>query len=238
MTIEVTTNFVSDRLIYVNMTRETAKGNKDTYNAFNAANTDGDDKISEKEYATYLKKSCSIDVKTMDVVCTKAAAPTQYRKDLLENTQVDFYPDLELGNIPVGAKNVYKLIDLDKNNKLSKEEITAFNKARNLFEQTKNVIMKKCDKHGIKFGSVGLAGMAATLGSSYCALDGIAILGSTGPVGWGIAAVAALGTAGYLLYESHSYEKECRAIEQKLLEQTNNHPYVLEHLKEISLYYD
>lgn len=242
MTIEVNTEFKSDRLIYTNMTREAAKSNKAMLSAFNMANTDGDDKISEKEYNEYLNKSCSIEVKTIDKVCTKASAPRHYRKDLLENTQVDFYPGLELGNIPNGAKNIYKLIDTDKNNKLSNEEIIKFNKARDLFENAKQEIIKKCDKHGKKFGSAGFAGLAGTLGGAYFALDGISIagtfLGCIGPAGWIIAGVSAVGAGGYMLYETHSYKKECREIEQNLLEQTKNHPYVLEHLKDIKFYYD
>lgn len=242
MTIEVNTNFVSDRLIYAEMPKETAMKNEYTYAVFTFANTDGDDKISEEEYAEYLKNSCSAEIKTMDVVCTRAAAPQQYRKDLLENTQVDFYPGLELGSIPIGAKDIFTSIDLDKNKKISAKEIQAFNEARALFEQTKQEIRTICDKHGKKFGAVGLAGLAGTLGGAYFALDGITIagtfLGCIGPVGWAIAGVCALGATGYLLYESHNYKNKCREIEQRLLEQTQNHPYVLEHLREITLYYD
>ena len=242
MTIEVNTNFVSDRLIYTNLTREEAKKNKSVYEAFNSANTDGDDKISEKEYAAYLKKSCSIEVKTIDKVCTKHSAPRRYRKDLLENTQVDFYSGLELCNIPTGAKDIFKLIDTDKNNKLSNEEVTTFNKVRDLFENAKQEIIKKSDKHGKKVGSAGLVGLAGTLGGAYFALDGVTVagtfIGCIGPAGWVIAGVSALGAGGYMLYETYSYKKECKEIEQKLLEQTNNHPYVLEHLKDINFYYD
>ena len=222
------------------MTKEVAEKDKNVFAVFNAANTNGDNKISEDEYCEYLKSSCSIDLKTVDVVCTKASAPRLYRKDLLENKQVDFYPGLELGDIPRDAKNIYTLIDLDKNNKLSKEELLEFNKARNLLEQTITKIKNKCDKHGVKTGSVGLAGLATALGGAYFSINGVSIgtafLG--GPVGWGIAGIAALGTAGYLLYEANSYKKECKKIEQQLLEQTNNHPYILEHLKDFTLYYD
>ena len=242
MSIEVNTDFVSNRLIYTNLTREEAKKNKSVYEAFNSANTDGDDKIREKEYAAYLKKSCSIEVKTIDVVCTKHSAPRHYRKDLLENTQVDFYPDLEIGNIPTGAKNIYKLIDSDKNNILSDKEISTFNKVRDLFENAKKEIIKKRGKHGKKVGFAGLTGLAGTLGGAYFAIDGITVagtcLGWIGPAGWAIAGVSALGAGGYLLYETYNYKKECREIEQKLLEQTKNHPYVLEHLKDIKFYYD
>ena len=242
MTIEVNTNFLSDRLIYTNLTKEEAKKNKAVYEAFNIANTDGDNKISKKEYAEYLKNTCSIEVKTVDVVCTKNSAPRQYRRDLLENTQVDFYPGLELCNIPKGAKSIYKLIDTDKNNKLSYQEITTFNKVRVLFENAKQEIIKKCDKHGKKFGSAGFVGLAGTLGGAYFALDGVTVagtfLGCIGPTGWVIAGVSALGAGGYMLYETYNYKKECREIEQKLLEQTKNHPYVLEHLKDINFYYD
>ena len=242
MTIEVNTNFVLDRLIYAGMEKETAENDKDVFAVFNAANTDGDNKISESEYAEYLKKSCSIELKTIDVICTKASAPRHYRKDLLENRQVDFYPDLKLGNIPKDARNIYNLIDLDKNKILSSEELQKFNKARDLLEKTKQEIIKKCDKHGKKNGVAGLTGLTGALGGAYFALDGISIagtfLGCIGPAGWVIAGVSALGAAGYMLYESHSYSKECQKIEQKLLKQTDNHPYVLEHIKDFKFYYD
>ena len=111
---------------------------------------------------------------------------------------------------------------------------------RDLFENTKQEIMKKCDKHGIKSGSAGIAGIIGTLGGAYCALDGITAAGIFlgGPIGWTIAGVSALGAGGYMLYENYNYKKECKEIEQNLLEQTNNHPYVLEHLKEFTFYYD
>jgi len=242
MTIEVSTEFKSNRLIYTNLTRETAKRNQQVFDAFNKANTDGDDRISQKEYEEYLKNSCSVDIKTVDVVCTRAANPQVYSRTLLESTQVDFYPGLELGNIANGARELFGMVDLNKDNKLSKNELTAFNRARQLLKQAEQQIKKLCDKHGVKSGTAGLAGLAATLGGACVGLgEGAAVGGviiGSGPVGWCIAGVAAIGTAGYLYYSSQSYKKECKEIEQNLLKQTNNHPYVLEHIKDFSFYYE
>lgn len=226
MVIEVNTNFVSNRLIYVNMSNKEAKKNN-VLEEFNFANTDGDDKISEKEYAEYLKKTCSAEIKITDV--EYGAQPHRY-VTLLENTQIDFYPGLKFANVPVEAKEHYKLIDLDKDNKLSDSEIADFNKVRGLFEKAKEEIREKCDEHGIKMGSSGLLGIAGALGGAYLALSG--------PIGLAIAGVSALGSAGYMFYEAHNYKKECKEIEEELLKQTNNHPYILEHLKDINFYYD
>ena len=230
MSIKTTAELMSDRLVYTNLTKETAMKNERVYDAFKVANTDGDDRISEEEYEEYLQKTSSMDVKTVEVICTRAANPRRYQRTLLENCQVDFYPGLELGNIPNGARDMYRIIDLDKNNELSEDEIQEFHKAKQLFEQTIEQIREKCNKHGKKLAVPTLIGIGATLG---------AVLAISGPVGWIVGGVIAAGTIGHACYESYSYKKECQEIVDNLLEQTNNHPYVIANLqREISFYFD